>query len=398
MRRIVLGILLLFIGLTNCTAAGLAQSAATTTVNVKIFTTTVVNTFIFSPLNGLYNVYGDGILLAECDPSGIYQMNVEGDSIRLKTFENNLGKFKKIKMLAKETASAFKIKSVVPKSKVRMYDDNLEIQLSSDKKQFLLINCVDLEDYIAGVVQSEAGKDVGLEYYKLQAILCRTYLLAHLNRHIAEGYELCDDVHCQAYLSRTSEDIIVKAVVDTRGLVVVDSDLNLITAAFHSNCGGETCNSQDVWAMPTTYLKSVKDTFCIHKSQAHWQRSITADDWKTYLRLKRKYNISDTMKFNTLTSFSQDNGRAIYFTEKSLRIPLKTIRADFKLKSTFFSIKQVGDSVIFDGRGYGHGVGLCQEGAMNMSLLKHSYKEILHFYYKDVNLVDLSALNYFRQE
>lgn len=390
MRNFFLGILLFFIVLTH--------SANASVVTVRILTTTIVNTFIFSPLGGTYNVYGDGKLLADCDPSGIYQMSVEGDSIRLKTFENNIGRFASIKMIAKEPLSAFKIKSVIPKSKVRTYDDNLEVKLGPDKKQFLLINKVDLEDYIAGVVQSEAGKNVGLEYYKLQAILCRTYLLAHLTRHLSEGHEMCDDVHCQAYLSRTSEEVIVKAVLETKGLVVVDNDLNLITAAFHSNCGGQTCNSQDVWAMPTSYLKAVKDTFCIHRSQSHWQRSITVDDWKSYLRLKRKYSISDTMKFSNATSFSQANGRAIYYTEKNVRIPLKTIRADFKLKSTYFSIRQEGDSIIFDGRGYGHGVGLCQEGAMSMSTLRYSYKDILHFYYKNVNLVELSALNYFRKE
>lgn len=390
MKKYISGILLFFVACI--------QSADATVVSVRILTTTTVNTFIFSPLGGTYNVYGDGKLLADCDPSGIYQMSVEGDSIRLKTFENNIGRFASIKMIAKEPLSAFKIKSVIPKSKVRTYDDNLEVKLGPDKSQFLLINKVDLEDYIAGVVQSEAGKNVGLEYYKLQAILCRTYLLAHLTRHMTEGFEMCDDVHCQAYLSRTSEEVIVKAVLETKGLVVVDNDLNLITAAFHSNCGGQTCNSQDVWAMSTSYLKAVKDTFCVHRSQAHWQRAITVDDWKSYLRLKRKYSSSDTMRSSNATSFSQANGRAIYYTDKNVRIPLKTIRADFKLKSTYFSIRQEGDSIIFDGRGYGHGVGLCQEGAMSMSTLKYSYKDILHFYYKNVNLVELSALNYFRQE
>jgi stage II sporulation protein D len=213
-----------------------------------------------------------------------------------------------------------------------------------------------------------------------------------------EGYEVCDDVHCQAYLSRSNEEIIVKSVVDTKGLVVVDNDLNLITAAFHSNCGGETCNSQDVWAMPTTYLKSVKDTFCIHKSQAHWQRIISVDDWKSYLQLKHKNSNSDNKKLAEGTSFSQATGRAIYYTDKNIKIPLKAIRADFKLKSTYFSIRQDGNYIVFDGKGYGHGVGLCQEGAMNMCGLKYTYKDVLHYYYKDVNLVDLSALNYFRQE
>ncbi len=367
-------------------------------VSVRILTTKIISTFIFSPLGCTYAVYGDGILLADCDPSGIFQMSIEGDSIRLRTFEKDIGKFSALKMIAKETYAAFKIKSVVPQSKVRTYDDNLEISLAPDKSQFLIINKVDLENYIAGVVESEGGKGSNLEYYKIQAILCRTYLLAHLNRHILEGFEVCDDVHCQAYSSRAGEEKILRAVLDTKGIVVVDNNLNLITAAFHSNCGGETCNSQDVWAMTTTYLKSVKDTFCISQSQARWQRVIPLEDWQAYLQLKHKYPVVDSSNIIGTTSFNQYYGRAIYFKDKDLKIPLKNIRADFKLRSTYFSIEQTGDSVKFIGRGYGHGVGLCQEGAMRMARLKYPYEYILHYYYKDVNLVDVSALNYFRQE
>lgn len=367
-------------------------------VSVRIFTAKVINTFIFSPLVGTYTVYGDGIPLNDCDASGIFQMSIENDSILLKTFERTIGKYAAIRIYSLSDASSFKIKSVIPQNKVRTYDGNIEVSLSIDKKQFLLVNKVDLEKYIAGVVQSESGSKTSLEYYKLQSIICRTYLLANINRHILDGYEVCDDVHCQAYLNKNKEEDIFKAVYETKGLVVVDNDLNLITAAFHSNCGGQTCNSQDVWAVPTTYLKSIKDTFCLNQPHARWQRSIPTEDWKVYLQLKHKYPVDDSVKFIVATSFLQDNGRSIFFMDKDLKIPLKIIRADFQLKSTYFSIEQKGDMVIFSGRGYGHGVGLCQEGAMHMSDLNYSYKDILNFYYKDVHLVDLNALNYFKQE
>lgn len=374
------------------------QNANASGVSVRILTTKVINSFIFSAVSGDYVLYGDGIAIADCDASGIFQMNIEGDSIRLKTFERNIGKYASIKIYAKGADPVFKIRSVIPESRVRSYDGNLEVALFPDKSQMLLINKVDLERYIAGVIESESGTHTSLEYYKLQAILCRTYLLAHLNRHVMEGFEVCDDVHCQAYLSRSATNNIVEAVLDTKGLVVVDNDLNLITAAFYSNCGGQTCNSEDVWATHTTYLKSVKDTFCLHQVHAKWQRIIPLEDWKIYLQLKHKYPVDDSLKLIGATSFSQTNGRAIYFMDKDLKIPLKVIRADFQLKSTYFSIEQRGDSVVFSGRGYGHGVGLCQEGAMRMADLNHSYKDILNFYYKDVHLVDLSALNYFKQE
>jgi stage II sporulation protein D len=373
-------------------------SVYATTVNVRILSTKVINSFIFSPLKGSYLLYGDGLMLTETDASGIFQMTIEKDSIVLKTFEKTIGKYSSIRMQAKEQDASFKIKSVIPESKVRSYDNNLTVEIGADKKQFLLINRVDSEKYIAGVVESESGTKTSLEYYKLQAILCRTYLLAHINRHIVEGFQICDDVHCQAYLNKHKEEDVWKAVIETRGMVVVDSDLNLITAAFHSNCGGQTVNSQDVWAVATPYLKSIKDTFCIESAHAKWQRSIPLEDWRSYLQLKHKYPIDDSLHMNNATTFTQPNGRSIYFVDKDLKIPLKIIRADFQLKSTYFSVEQKGEMVIFSGKGYGHGVGLCQEGAMKMAKLNYSYKDILKFYYKDVHLVDQTALNYFRLE
>jgi stage II sporulation protein D len=376
----------------------LMQQQFAATVTVRILTIKVVSSFIFSPLRGSYNIYGDGLKLSDCDASGIYEMSIEGDSVLLKTFEKTIGKFSSLKMTANDPDGSFKIRSVVPQTKVRLYDDNLTVSLTPDKKQFLLINKVDLEKYIAGVVESESGTKSGVEYYKLQSILCRTYLLAHMNRHVLEGFEVCDDVHCQAYLSKPSKAEISESVFNTMGEIVVDGDLNLITAAFHSNCGGETCNSQDVWAVSTSYLKSVHDTFCMHQPHANWKRTVALEDWKAYLQLKHKYPVDDSLKLNSATTFNQTACRAIYFMDRNLKIPLKTIRADFQLKSTFFSVEQKGDMIVFNGRGYGHGVGLCQEGAMEMARLNYTYKDILNFYYKDVYLVNLNALNYFKQE
>jgi len=367
-------------------------------VSVRILSTKVITSFIFSPIEGNYTVYGDGVIISDSDVTGIFQMNIDGDSIQLKTFERTIGKYGSVKMIAKQNDCAFKIKSVQPESKVRSYEDNLMVTIAPDRKQFFLVNKVDVEKYIGGVVESESGKRSNLEYYKLQSILCRTYLLGNINRHLYEGFQVCDDVHCQAYLNRTLNKDVKKAVYETKGLVVVDNDLNLITAAFFSNCGGETCNSQDVWAVSTSYLKSVKDTFCLRQTHAHWRSEIPLKDWKSYLQLKHNYPIEDSLKFNDATSFEQSNGRAIYFTDKDLKIPLKTIRSDFQLKSTYFSIYQVGNTIVFNGKGYGHGVGLCQEGAMRMAGLNFTYKQILNFYYKDVHLVDLLALNYFKQE
>ena len=72
-------------------------------VRVRILSTKIIKSFIFSPISGSYTIYGDGIFLKDYDPTGIFQMAIEGDSIRLKTFEKNIGKFASLKMIAKET-------------------------------------------------------------------------------------------------------------------------------------------------------------------------------------------------------------------------------------------------------------------------------------------------------
>src|SRR6218665_1683900 len=124
--RFVVVICLLFSGMPAASAG---------IVTVRILTTKVINTFIFSPAAGSYNIYGDGRLIADSvDPSAIYQMSIAGDSILLKTFEKTIGKFYSVSAFAQSNTSFFKIKSVVPESKVRMYDDHLTVQLSPDKK------------------------------------------------------------------------------------------------------------------------------------------------------------------------------------------------------------------------------------------------------------------------
>jgi stage II sporulation protein D len=185
------------------------------------------------------------------------------------------------------------------------------------------------------------------------------------------------------------------AAIATTGIVIVDSNLKLITAAFHSNCGGQTMNSEDVWALPTPYLKSVKDTFCLTKPQARWETTITKKDWLTYLALKHKCDLTDSLHIDCYTNYDQPF-RESELIIHDLRIPFKKIRTDFNLRSGFFSLEEKGDSIRIFGRGFGHGLGLCQEGAMRMSELGYKYNEILHFYYKDVHLVDISVLDFFK--
>ena len=261
----------------------------------------------------------------------------------------------------------------------------------------MLINEVPLEDYVAGTVQSEAGNNKDIEYYKLQAVSCRTYVLANVHRHLADGFEVCDGTHCQVYKGRNMLDTIRQAVEATRNMVAVDAGIHLIHATFHSNCGGETMNAEDLWSKSEPYLVSTEDTFCLGATHASWRRMMAKSKWLGYLKHAYGVNTSDSAIARAVCSFGP-NCRELYLGGVQPLVSLEQVRADMKFNSAYFSITCEGDNVIFDGRGYGHGVGLCQEGAMRMARDGYSFIDILHHYFAEVHLVDLSTLDFFRDE
>jgi stage II sporulation protein D len=249
----------------------------------------------------------------------------------------------------------------------------------------VFINNSDVEKYISGVVMAEGGAGKNLEYFKTQAIIARTYMYKYFNKHLDDRYNVCDNTHCQAFNGLSSDTLLNKAVLETRGLVILDKDSTLIISAFHSNCGGETSSSDDVWLLGQPYLKSVVDPYCLTSRNATWQKSFSVKVWEDYIR-KSGYNekVVDPSVFN----FIQESRLTDYKTG-SFTIPLRTMRSDLNLRSTFFSVYAKGDSIIFKGRGYGHGVGLCQEGAMMMAAKGFNYREIINFYYSGVIISDM---------
>ena len=363
-------------------------------ISVKILSQTKIKELLFAPERGTYMVIADGKNIASIDAQNALKASIINDSIELKTFEKKLGKYSFVKLISFEDEKSFKVKSVEPDRKSRFFNDNLSISIENGLLR--LINESKLDNYIAGVSEAEAGSRSTIEFYKVQAILARTYALGHIGKHQAEGFNLCDQTHCQAFFGRTSEIDILQAVIATKGKVVVDEDMNLIDAAFHSNSGGQTVNSEDVWGRPMSYLRSIKDTFSLKMPNARWQRKMSTQDWLAYLKIKHKYPIEDSSARWAALHFKQDNRKA-NLEYYGLKVPLKNVRNDLQLKSTFFSIEALGDTIVFNGRGFGHGIGMCQEGAMRMTKLGYTYKDIVNFYYQNVHLIDIKELNFFRE-
>jgi stage II sporulation protein D len=130
---------------------------------------------------------------------------------------------------------------------------------------------------------------------------------------------------------------------------------------------------------------------------AKWERKMAKEDWLSYLKLKHNYPVQDSNALWLALNFKQDS-RIHYFEANNIRVPLKNVRTDLQLKSTFFSIFVLGDTIIFKGKGFGHGVGMCQEGAMKMAKLGYKCPEVINFYYQKTQLIDLHVLNFFKDE
>lgn len=374
----------------------LSLSGSAEVMDIGIYRHKKIERVVLTPSKGAFEVFGDNKLLMSLDPNQGVRINVQNGKVSVKTIAKDFGTFNKVEVIRKSWGNEFRLQPMQPKDIERKYNDNLLV--TEDKGHLKLINRVSLEYYVAGVVEAESGSKQNSEYYKLQAIVCRTYALNNLRRHQGEGFNLCDQVHCQVYhgVSRFSE-LIPKAVSATQGLVVVDSDINLITASFHSNCGGQTINAEDVWSMPLPYLQSVRDTFCLNGKHAEWETRIPRADWLNYLKRTHNYPVNNAAFADSATEFNSEHLREIFYASGDSGIQLKQIRSDWNLKSTYFRVQPIDGDIVITGKGFGHGVGMCQEGAMRMSELGFTYTEIIHYYYQGVHLIDLSVLDFFKE-
>ena len=133
------------------------------------------------------------------------------------------------------------------------------------------------------------------------------------------------------------------------------------------------------------YLSTFKDTFCCNTKQSNWTKRISKKRWSSFL--SDKYGVLEEDYGDLIYNFRQIDRKAFYI-HPSLGIPLRDLRKEFKLKSTFFSSRIDGNDVLLNGYGFGHGVGLCQEGAMKMADLGYDYKQIASYYYSNIRIIN----------
>ncbi|MBX2978676.1 MAG: SpoIID/LytB domain-containing protein [Flavobacteriales bacterium] len=364
-------------------------------VRIGLLHDRTVKQVVVMSAKGNSTVLADGVRVGEIQTNDGLKIEVGPGGLVAKSLTLSVEAKERIEVVPRLADGGFRMRAPETKVAERTYPGSLLVLRSGTSLK--LRNHVMLENYVAGVVQAEAGNHHHIEYYKLQSVSCRTYALSNLRKHLPDGFELCDGVHCQVFHGRVRNDSIRMAVDATHSLVLVDPEIRLIHATFHSNCGGETVNAEDVWSKSEPYLRATADTFCLGAPQSNWEKTIPRREWVAYL--KRRYGIQadNEALLEPLLNY-EPQCRDLYLGNMWPLVPLKNVREDFKLRSTYFSVRSEGENVVLKGRGFGHGVGLCQEGSMRMARAGRSYTDILHHYYTDVHLVDLQTLDFFREE
>ncbi|MBK7626115.1 MAG: SpoIID/LytB domain-containing protein [Bacteroidales bacterium] len=355
-------------------------------VKIRLFANQSPESAVFTVVEGSYsiNTYHGGITPLSKGESLIIS-RFDG-KLAVKT-RNSTGYIADSVLFSEQTPEAsfsLRINGQLP---VRQYYTG-DLHCYPDLGTLVLINNCDVEKYIAGVVKAEGGSGKNIEYFKSQAVIARTYMYKYFDKHMQDKYNVCDNTHCQAFNGTSTDTILNKAAMETHGEVILDQDSVLIISAFHSNCGGETSSSEDVWLTSQPYLKRVIDPYCLTSRNALWERSIALEDWVGYLR---KSGFSGNSDNPSQFGFTQKS-RLTTYKAGTFTVPLRTIRTDLNLRSTFFSVLPEGDTIKLKGRGYGHGVGLCQEGAMAMAAKGFDYKQIIDFYYVGVLISDIANL------
>ena len=266
---------------------------------------------------------------------------------------------------------------------------------------------LDFEEYIAGIVGQDMSPIYHIDALKAQAVAARSFILSKIYSYKEmgmpenhQGAILCTDYnHCHSWRSleeskmfwdqRFAEDYaekVQKAVKETEGEYLVYEG-KPVKAYYHSVSSGKTENVKDAWGVDLPYLKSVDSS---EDSRADGFRSRVFYPQKAFNSIIKgltpETEVSDDMSRAFGETFRNETGSVAEIEIFGKKFPGREIQDAFKLRSTVFDVEFKDNKVVFDVKGYGHGVGMSQFGANSMAQSGKSYKEILLHYYTGVEI------------
>jgi stage II sporulation protein D len=268
-----------------------------------------------------------------------------------------------------------------------------------------------LDDYVAAAALSEftpaAGDPAVVEaMFEVQAIIARTYAAAHAGRHAVEGFDLCSTTHCQLYepgrlaVSRWAPQVR-QAVLRTAGVIVAYKGMPA-DAVYHADCGGQTSAASDVWGGPgEPYLLSDRDDGPARDAHKAWEyavderaleRTLAADPRTRAVRGVRSIDVLARDDAGRAERVLVHGAANVELRGTDLRALLAAAFGPRSIRSTMFGIERTAKGFIFSGKGFGHGVGLCQVGALARVARGDAPAQVLQHYYPGTTLATLDGL------
>ncbi|NUN49603.1 MAG: SpoIID/LytB domain-containing protein [Candidatus Brocadiae bacterium] len=259
----------------------------------------------------------------------------------------------------------------------------------SDEGRLLLVNEVPLESYIAGVLGAEMPLDYPRAALEAQAVAARTYALFEMRRADQDGrselWHVLDDTRSQVYSGTLRETEKARTVVQaTRGVALLSGG-RLFCAYFHSTCGGHTEAADLFFDVPRmSPLAGRPCEYCGKGKWSNWEVEIPKKDIAAKLGVKDVSGLRISQKTEGIHALKVEAGGQSW-NGLAFRLAVGPDR----LPSTAFDVEDRGANFAFRGRGYGHGVGMCQVGTKGMAELGYDSTEILRFYYPSAELLRL---------
>lgn len=330
-----------------------------------------------------------------------YNVTLSGSVFKLYKNGTQIAALDKITICPKESGSYVKF---IKDTWLRYFPGSIAF-LKQNSSAFIPVNILGIEDYVKGVVPYESSESYPLEALKVQAVAARTYALANLGRFAASGYDLTDDTSCQLYRGYNSAWTKCNKAVDATAGEVLTYKGSLITAYFCSSNGGYTEDSGNVWNSSLPYLKSKQDTY----DSCSWKAVFTADEIEQALKSGNYIGKTDiftgidvdgiaNLKSGRIRkmelNYTDKDGNEqppVVLTKEKARTAFKSPSWPNGLKSALYTVSFDEDSntYTFDGKGYGHGVGMSQTGCLNRANAGQDYKKILAFYYDGTEIAKL---------
>jgi stage II sporulation protein D (peptidoglycan lytic transglycosylase) len=265
-----------------------------------------------------------------------------------------------------------------------------------ENDRLLVINELDLEEYVKGVVPAEMNPGWHPEALKVQAIAARTYALYQIRLGTNKEFDIFSSTKDQVYRGRDGiTSAVVRAVDQTRHQILTFGD-SPIFAAYHSTAAGPTEDASNVWAMDFPYLKGVECPFDMESPHYQWRTDVALPHLERRLR-EEGYPIGVIASIDP-ASYSKSGRVAqirILHSDGELYLrgeDLRRVIGYTTLASTQFDLEMIGLRIQFTGRGAGHGVGLCQWGAKVLAERGYGAETILRYYYPGTEIRDLRSL------